>query len=213
GRIQHDRIEPLAGPLEAAELVEHVADARVDGDAVPLGIQPDARHRVFRHVDRNRLLAAPSEREREPAVVAETVEQPASRVSRRGRAVLALIEEQPRLLSAPKIDVVLDSDLRHRYRLRYVAGEHLDPLFEPFELTCARIVSREDAFRTKELLERRDDDRQESIHPLGQRLHDQMLTVSIDDERRKEIRLAMNEAIGGRVDFERRAKPDSRVEA
>ena len=40
-----------------------------------------------------------------------------------------------------------------------------------------------------------------------------MLTVSIDDEPRKEIRLAMDEAIGGRVDFERRAKPDGRVEA
>ena len=106
-RIEHDRVEPLAEPLEAAQLVEHVADAGVDGDAVARGVLPDARDRVLGDVERDRLVAAPPQHQREAAVVAEAVEQPAARVGRRRGAVLALIEKQPGLLAVPQIDVVL----------------------------------------------------------------------------------------------------------
>ena len=58
-RVEHDGVESLAEPLHAAQLVEHVADARVDGDAVPRGVPANASHRVLRHVDGDRLLAAP----------------------------------------------------------------------------------------------------------------------------------------------------------
>ena len=74
------------------------------------------------------------ERQREPAVVAEAVEQPSARVARGRLAVLALIEKQPGLLPAPRIDLVA----RRRPRAPSmdsgtVAVQHLDPLLEPFE--------------------------------------------------------------------------------
>ena len=92
------------------------------------------------------------QRQREAAVVAEGVEQPAARVARGRLAVLALIEEQPGLLAVIRIDLVVD---RAPSRTSIVSGtvavQHLDPLLEPFEQPDARIVAREDAGRLQQL--------------------------------------------------------------
>ena len=85
----------------------------------------------------------PREPEREAAVVAETVEQPAAGVARRRFAVLALIEKQPGLLALPGIDCVLDRSLARRDPLRHVAVHDFDALFEAFEQPHPRIVARE----------------------------------------------------------------------
>ena len=113
----------------------------------------------------------------------------------------------------PQIDVVLDPALDHGHRLRHLAGQHLDPLLEPLEQPRPRVVAREDAARVQQILERRDDQRQQAIHPLRQRLDDEVLAVPIDDERRQEIRFAVDQPIRRRVDRERLAERDRRLDA
>ena len=46
-------------------------------------------------------------------------------------------------------------------------------------------------------------DRQQAIHALRQRLHDEVVAVTIDDERREQIGFAVNQAVRRRVDGER----------
>ena len=57
-RIEHDRVEPLAAPLQLAQLVEHVHRARLDvGEAVARGVRADARDGVLGDVDGEHLVA------------------------------------------------------------------------------------------------------------------------------------------------------------
>ena len=91
--------------------------------------------------------------------------------------------------------------------------EDVDALFEPLERSCARIVAGQNAARLQPIAERGDDRRQTSIHRLRQRLHDQVVAVIVDDQRRQQIGFAVDEAVGGRVDAERLAKRDRGVEA
>ena len=151
--------------------------------------------------------------QREAAVVAETVEQPAARISGGRGPILALIEKQPGLLAAAQIDVVLDAAFGDGDRVRHLAREHLDALLEPLEEPRARVVARENAARVQKIVQRRDDRWQQTIHPLRQRLHDEVVAVAIDDERRQQIGLAVDEAVCRRVDGERLAERDRRLDA
>ena len=171
-----------------------------------------AGHRILRDVDGDRLVARAAEHQREAAVVAEAVEQPAARVGGGRRAVFPLVEKQTGLLSAPEIDVVLDAGFRHRHGLRHVAGQDLDPLLEPFEHSRPRIVARENPARLQQLGEHRRQRRQQPIHPLRQRLNDQVVAVAVDNQRRQEVRFAVHQPIRARVDRERLAKRDRRFE-
>ena len=142
--------------------------------------------------------------ERESAVVAEAIEQPAARVPGRRFAVLPLVEKQPGLLPAAEVDVVLDAGLPHGDAVRHVAGDHLHPLLEPFEQTgradrCARGFRAVPSCSVEEV----DDQRQQPIHALRERLDDEVVAVAIDDERRQQIGLAVNQPIRGRIDAER----------
>ena len=142
------------------------------------------------------------ETQREAAVIAERVEQPPARVARRGLAVLALVEKQSGLLPAPQIDLVLDRSLAHRHRLGNRASQILDRLLESFERAHLGIVAREDAGRREQLPQQRGDRRQQPIHALRQRLHDQVVAVPIDHERRQQIRLAVDESIRRRIELQ-----------
>src|SRR5206468_8198173 len=150
--------------------------------------------------------------DRETAVVAEAIEQPPARVAGRRRAVLALIEKPPRLLSVAKIDLVLARVVAHHDGIRYFSAQHFDLLIESLEPTRADIVASQDARRAESLLEDRDDVREESLHPLGQRLYDEHVGVLIDDQRREPIALRVHDAVGGRVDREPLAKRDRGVQ-
>src|SRR5207237_2147143 len=116
-------------------------------DAISRGVFLQPRDRFVGRVDRNGLLAAATEDERESTLIAEAVEQPAVRVLRGRSPILALIEKQPRLLSAPQVHVVVDAELRDRHCLRDVTGEHLDALLEAVEHPYPRIVACQDAAR------------------------------------------------------------------
>ena len=110
------------------------------------------------------------ERERESAVIAETIEQASVRVAARRFAILALIEEQPGLLSREQIDVVahasfVDLDVR-----RHLARHHFDLRVQSFEPAHASVVAREDAFRRDQLVEDARPLRHQPIGRLRQRL-------------------------------------------
>src|SRR5262249_22378984 len=132
-RIENNRVEALAEPLEPAQLVEHVTDARVHSNTVARGILVDTRDRIFGDVERDRLGAAPAQPQREASVVAEAVEQAAPRIRCACDAVLALVEEQPGLLAAAQVDVVLDARLADGHTVRNLAGEDVDPLLQSLE--------------------------------------------------------------------------------
>ena len=61
--------------------------------------------------------------------------------------------------------------------------------------------------------EHRHDRRQQPIHALRQRLHDQISAVAIHDQRRQQIAFTVHEAIRRRVDVRARAEVDRRRES
>ena len=173
----------------------------------------DVRHGVGRDVERLDLGALPRETQREAAVIAERVEQPPTRVARRRLAVLALIEKQPGLLPSSQIDLVLDRPFAHGHRVGNRAGQVRDRLLETFERAHLGIVAGEDAGRREQLLQQLRDRRQQPIHALRERLHDEVVAVPIDDERRQQIRLAVNESIGRRIELQRFPELNARARA
>ena len=135
------------------------------------------------------------------------------RVPRRRLTVLALIEEQSRLLAVPRIDVVGDARLAHRDGLRHRAVQHFDLLLQSFEQTDLGIVPRQNAFGAGELHQQRHQGRQQAIHALRQRLHHKVVGIAIDDQRRQEIGFAVDQAIRRGVDVEGVAESRSRARA
>ena len=168
----------------------------------------DTRDRVFGDVDRKHLGATRRQREGEAAVVAERVEQASVGVERRGDTILALIEEQPRLLPAIQIDLVHDPAFAHVDGLGNGPVQHLDALFEPFEQADARIVPGEDASRMQQLGQLTGDVGQQPVDALRQRLDDQVVAVAIDDERGQAIGFAVDEPVCGRIDGQGLAELD-----
>ena len=61
-------------------------------------------------------------------------------------------------------------------------------------------IARQDARGPDDLVERTDHLREQAVHPLRERLHDEMLAVAIHHERGQQIRLRVHEAHGGRID-------------
>ena len=51
-----------------------------------------------------------------------------------------------------------------------------------------------------------DDSGMQAIHALRQRLHDQVIAVAIDDQRREQVGLAVHQAVGRGVERQRRAE-------
>ena len=146
-------------------------------------------------------------------MVAEAIEQPSARVPGGGRAILALIEEQPGLLALPQIDVVLDAAFGDGDRFGDIARQHLHALLESLEDSCARIVARQNAARVQHLAQCAGNRRQQTIGSLGQRLHHQIVAVAIDDERGKQIGFAMDQTVRRRVDGERLPESNRRFDA
>ena len=90
------------------------------------------------------------EPQRESAVVAEAIEQPAVRIPRGRFAVLPLIEEEPGLLALSQIHLVLDRPLAHDNGIGHGPSQHLHYLLESFERPHLRIVARQDSCRREQ---------------------------------------------------------------
>ncbi len=196
-------------PLHVAQRVEHVRDARLDvADPVARGVPPDVPDRVLRHVQGDDRLAPVGELEGEGAVVAEAVEHPAVGVRAGGGAVLALVEEQARLLAAPQVDLVVDAALAHVHEIGHLAVQQRHRRVEALELPHAHVVPGEDPGRLQLVDEQPDDLGQQRVDALRQGLHDQVLRVLIDHERRQQVALAVHQPAGGGVDVQRPPEGD-----
>jgi hypothetical protein len=172
----------------------------------------DPCDRFLRDIDGEHVLALRRQRQREAAVVTERVQQSARRVLRRGDAVLALIEEESRLLATMRIDEIGNRSFAHLDDVWHRAVEDFDPLFEPFQQPYAWIVPRKYPERPNELNQQLREFGKQSIDALRKRLHDQIVAIAIDDEGGQQICFAMNEAIRGRVDVQRFAKAQRLLE-
>ena len=146
-------------------------------------------------------------------MVTERVEQPATRVAGRGHVVLALVEEEPRLLTVADIDLVLDAVELHGHVVGHLAVDHTDTRLESLELPHARIVAFDDTGGAGALDEQPGQQWQQRVGALRQRLHDQHVAVAIDHDRRQQVGLAVHETPGRAVDGERLAEPQRGIEA
>ena len=79
----------------------------------------------------------------------------------------------------------------------------LDLLLEAFEQADLGVVARQHALGAGELDQQRHQRRHQPIHALRQRLQHQVVAVAIDDERRQQVGLAVNQSVRGGVDLER----------
>ena len=146
-------------------------------------------------------------------MIAERIEQPAARVAQRRLAVLALVEKEAGLLPLPRIDLVAHRAFPDFEALGDLAVEHLDALLEPFEQPDARIVPGQDSRRLHQLHQRRGDLRQAPVDALRERLHDQVIAVLVDDERRQAVRFAMHQPVRRRVELQQVPIRDRRRQA
>ena len=88
----------------------------------------------------------------------------------------------------------------------------LDDPVQPFERAHLRIVARQNARRLQEIRQQVADQRQQAVGALRKRLHHQHVTVAVDDETRQPVALAVDQPIRRRVNRQRLAIADGRVE-
>ena len=101
-RIEHDRVERVAGGLAFAQIVERVGLDQLDiRDAIPRAVLAGALQRIRRDVERDDGVGSAGEVERERAVIAEAIERASASAFADQHAILALIEERAGLLAAP----------------------------------------------------------------------------------------------------------------
>jgi hypothetical protein len=86
-------------------------------------------------------------------------------------------------------------------------------LLQPLEHTRAWIVACKNSAGREALLEHGDNARQQAIHPLRKRLHDQIVAVTVDDQRREKVGFAVNQPVGGGIDAEGAAETCGRVDS
>jgi hypothetical protein len=151
--------------------------------------------------------------QREAAVIAEPVEDAAVRIPRRRLAVFPLVEEEPGLLPLAQVHVILHGALAHEHGLRHLAVQHGHVAVQPLEVSNLGIVPGENPGRRCQLDEQPGDVRQQSVRPLRQRLHNEVITIAIHDERWQEVRLAVHEAIGGGIQREGGAEGDGLLQS
>ena len=201
--VENDRVEPLSASVELAQQVEPVADLGPDvRDAVQRGVALDGGHRVLGDIDREHLVAPARYLQRESTGVAEHVEGASPRVTGSRHPVFPLVEKQPGLLSGPRMHVELDRALAHPYGLGDLAGDEFNGAVEPFERPDARVVSRKDPGGPDELVQQPRDPGQLPVHPLRERLDDEHVRIAVDDERRQQVPLAVDQTIRGGIDGE-----------
>jgi hypothetical protein len=126
--------------------------------------------------------------------------------------VLALVEEQPRLLAVPRVDEVRDRPLPDLDLFGHLAVREHHFLGQPLEGAHLRIVAQEDATRLQQFHEQFDDQVAVRVGALRQGLDHEHVRVAIHDERREQVRLAVHETHGRPVEVQAFAHCDRRRE-
>src|SRR6185295_7075687 len=129
--------------------------------------------------------------------VAEGVEDAPARVGAGHRVVLALVEEQARLLPAPQVGLEADVPLLHLHPLRHLPVEQADALVEALQRPHARVVALEDSRRPQQLDEDPDQLVLARLGALRQCLDDEMISVAVDDQRGEAVAFAVDQPARG----------------
>jgi len=146
GRVDHDRVEPLARALDLSQVVEHVGLDEPDvRQVVARRVRLRALQRIAGHIDGDDALGASREVQRERAVIAEAVEGAPARAFADHQAILALVEKRARFLSRPRSSGVAHAVLVHLDFPRNVPGQELDVGGEGFLLSHRNVVAGENA--------------------------------------------------------------------
>ena len=208
-RVEHDGVE--ARPIAFARL-EELEGIGLDECAVVESVAPEvllgASQGVGRGVECGDPLRPTREMQREGAVIAEAVQCVALGDSPGECAVLALVEERARLLSAPGCGEVPDAVLLHFDLVRHGAVQDLDGGLQSLLHPKGHVVAREDPGRLGEVEQRCDDLAAESLEPGAHQLDDEPTVVSIDDEGREAVSLPVDETICVRFACQRAAALD-----
>ena len=125
-----------------------------------------------------------------------------------GSAILALIQEETRLLPASQVDLQMSGAFPDPHSIRDLTVQHVDAPLQPLEHAHSPVIARQDGGWSEHLHEQLGDLVATSIHPLGERLHDQILSVPIDDQRRQSVGLGVHQPVGVSIDLERLAVRD-----
>ena len=123
-----------------------------------------------------------------------------------------MVKEETSLLTVSQVDLEFDTELSDQHQVRHVARQHFDGLRQAVEYPCARVIARENAFRIQPVSQRTNDNRQQPIRSLRQRLHNQIVAIPIDDEGGKQVGLAVHEPVRVAVDVQRFPKGNRRVD-
>jgi hypothetical protein len=129
----------------------------------------------------------------------EAIQGLAASVARRGDVVLPLIQIDAGLLPVRQVGVQFQTVHAHRHPLRNFAGDHggaeRQVLFGPHRA----VVARHDARRRQHLLKAGDDLRRRAVHALIERLKHKVFAVTVHDQARKPVGLAVYQAVGGAI--------------
>jgi hypothetical protein len=117
-------------------------------------------------------------------------------VGARGGVILALVEEGPGLLPGERRDAEAHAVLHHLQLARLGAVEHAGGERQTFEGAHAHVVALDDRARREFLDEQPDELGLQALRALRERLHDEHVRVAVDDERRQEVALRVDEAEG-----------------
>ena len=180
----------LADPTRRAILARLVSgEASVTELAGPFEMSMPAITKHLKVLERAGLIARGRDAQGEAAVDGEAVEGAPTRVAARGRVVLALVEERARLLASERRDAEAHAVLRDFQLARLFAVEYARLCGQPFERAHAYVVALDDGARRELFDQKLHERRLQSFRALRERLQDEHVGVSINDDGRQEIAL------------------------
>ncbi len=149
----------------------------------------------------------------EAAGESEAVQGAPAGITGGSEVVLALIEKDAGLLAAQEIGVEGQPVEVNSHPVRNVARQGLRFQGEPFLSPYWHVVPRRNACRGEQCLETRDDLGKQPVHALVEGLHDEIIAVTVDDQARQAVGLAVNQAIGIGAGDDPLPKSRSRLDA
>jgi hypothetical protein len=93
-----------------------------------------------------------------------------------------LVEKESRFLALPEVGVEMDSHFLYRHAARDFSTERAFDLLQSFQRSNLGVISFQDGGWRYHFGREACESLFELVRPLGERLHDQVITVSIDDE-------------------------------
>jgi len=195
--IEDDHVEALPPSLEGADVVEHICFDPLDvAEAIALSVLEPPRQRLTGLIDGDDLIRSAREVQREPSLIGEEIEGPASRQRTRQPPVLALVEKCACLLTGPGSHLIVKAMLGDVDEVGDGAEDRFDAERQPFVGSHASVVSEQQAVRLRHFANGLDHLGSDRFESGGEELGDDHIAIPIHDQRGKSICLGVDETIG-----------------